>query len=53
MTQTLTFYVYLLAGKPHGTLYAGTTSDLPRRVLDHKNKLVPGFTKRYGVGRLV
>jgi putative endonuclease len=47
------FYVYLLASKPYGTLYVGTTSDLARRVWEHKNELVPGFTKRYQVERLV
>jgi putative endonuclease len=47
------FYVYLLASKPYGTLYIGTTSDLARRVWEHKNSLVPGFTKRYQVERLV
>jgi putative endonuclease len=47
------YYIYLLASKPHGTLYIGTTSDLGRRVWEHKNKLVPGFTKRYQVERLV
>jgi putative endonuclease len=47
------FYVYMLASKPYGTLYIGTTSDLARRVWEHKNKVVPGFTKRYGVGQLV
>ena len=47
------FYVYLLASKPYGTLYIGTTSDLARRVWEHKNKVVPGFTRRYGVERLV
>ena len=47
------FYVYLLASKPYGTLYIGTTSDLARRVWEHKNRLVPGFTKRYQVERLV
>jgi putative endonuclease len=47
------FYVYLLASKPYGTLYIGTTSDLGRRVWEHKNKLVPGFTKRNQVERLV
>ena len=40
------FYVYLLASKPYGTLYVGTTSDLARRVWEHKNKVVSGFTKR-------
>jgi putative endonuclease len=47
------FYVYLVASKPYGTLYVGVTSDLSRRIWEHKNKLVPGFTKRYGVDRLV
>jgi putative endonuclease len=47
------YYVYLLASKPYGTLYVGVTSDLQRRVLEHKNKLVPGFTSRYGVDCLV
>ena len=47
------FYVYLLASKLYGTLYVGTTSDLARRVWEHKNKLVPGFTGRYQVDRLV
>src|SRR5439155_1821262 len=43
----------LLASKPFGTLYLGMTSDLARRVWEHKNKVVPGFTTRYGVDRLV
>jgi putative endonuclease len=47
------FYVYMLASKPYGTLYTGTTSDLVRRIWEHKNKVVPCFTKRYGVDRLV
>ena len=47
------FYVYMLASKPYGTLYTGTTSDLVRRIWEHKNKVVPGFTKRYGVHQLV
>lgn len=47
------FYVYLLSSKPHGTLYAGVTSDLARRIWDHKTKSVPGFTAKYGVDRLV
>ena len=47
------FYVYLLASKPYGTLYIGTTTELARRVWEHKKKLVPGFTKSYGVDRLV
>jgi putative endonuclease len=45
--------LYVLASKPHGTLYIGSTSDLVRRVWDHKVKAVPGFTAKYGVDRLV
>jgi putative endonuclease len=47
------FYVYLLASKPNGTLYVGSTNDLVRRVWEHKMKAVPGFTARYGVHNLV
>jgi putative endonuclease len=47
------FYVYLLASKPYGTLDVGVTSDLARRVWEHKHKLVPGFTERYSIDRLV
>jgi putative endonuclease len=46
-------YVYLLASKPYGTLYVGVTSDLVKRVWEHKSKSVPGFTARYGVDKLV
>lgn len=45
--------VYILASKPNGTLYIGVTSNLIQRVWQHKNDLVEGFTKRYGVHRLV
>jgi putative endonuclease len=45
--------VYILASKRNGTLYTGVTSDLPRRVWEHKNHLVDGFTKKYDVNRLV
>jgi putative endonuclease len=47
------FFVYMLASKPYGTLYVGSTSDLIRRVWEHKIKAVPGFTAKYGVDRLV
>lgn len=47
------FFVYLLANKPYGTLYVGSTSDLIRRTWEHKVKAVPGFTAKYGVDRLV
>ncbi len=46
------YYVYILASGT-GTLYVGVTRDLVRRVYEHKHKLVPGFTARYGVDRLV
>jgi putative endonuclease len=45
--------VYVLASKRNGTLYVGVTSDLKKRVWEHKNNLVEGFTKRYGVHQLV
>lgn len=47
------FCVYLLASKPYGTLYIGVTSELARRVWEHKIKAVPGFTARYGVDQLM
>ena len=46
------YYVYLLTNRS-GTLYTGLTSDLERRVYQHKHKLVDGFTKKYNVGILV
>jgi putative endonuclease len=46
------YYVHILVSKT-GTLYVGMTNDLIRRVYEHKHKLVPGFTARYGVDRLV
>ncbi|BAR53574.1 putative endonuclease [Bradyrhizobium diazoefficiens] len=49
----MAYYVYILASKKYGTLYIGVTSDLVRRVHEHKTKVVPGFTKRYGVDKLV
>jgi len=45
--------VYLLASKRNGTLYVGVTSDLVKRVWEHKNHVVDGFTKQYGVVHLV
>ena len=49
----MAYYVYLLASKKHGTLYLGVTNDLVRRVYEHRTKAVPGFSARYGVGKLV
>src|SRR6266478_6590848 len=49
----MSFWVYIPASRPGGTLYVGMTNDLVRRVFQHRNGMVPGFTKRYGVKRLV
>lgn len=45
--------VYLLASDRNGTLYIGVTSNLPKRIWEHKNHVADGFTKKYGVDRLV
>jgi putative endonuclease len=45
--------VYMLASRPYGTLYIGSTFDFARRVFEHKSRAVAGFTPRYGVNRLV
>ncbi|MDR1460169.1 MAG: GIY-YIG nuclease family protein [Campylobacteraceae bacterium] len=45
-------YVYILFNKKNGTLYTGVTSDLIRRVCEHKEKSGDGFTKKYGVDKL-
>jgi putative endonuclease len=49
----MTYYVYLLASKKHGTLYLGVTNDIVRRGYEHRTKAAGGFTARYGVERLV
>lgn len=46
-------FTYMLASRPNGTLYVGSTSDLVRRVWEHKVRAIPGFTARYRVDRLV
>ena len=45
--------VYMLASQPNGTLYTGVTNDLVRRVWEHRSDTLDGFTKKYGVHRLV
>lgn len=51
MSKHLT--VYILTNMKHGTLYIGQTNNLPRRMFEHKNGLVEGFTKKYGLKKLV
>jgi putative endonuclease len=47
------YWVYILANRPHGTIYVGVTNDLIRRIFEHRGGFVEGFTKKYGVKRLV
>jgi len=47
------YFVYILASKRNGTLYIGSTSDLIKRVFEHKMKFIPGFTATYNVNQLV
>ncbi|MFA5777355.1 MAG: GIY-YIG nuclease family protein [Parcubacteria group bacterium] len=51
--NTKFYFVYMLASKRNGTLYIGVTSNLPKRVWEHKNNLVGGFTKKYNIHNLV
>jgi putative endonuclease len=53
MLREHAYWVYILASDRNDTLYVGVTNDLYRRVMEHREELVPGFTKRYGVKRLV
>jgi len=53
MSQEKTYFVYILASHRNGTLYAGVTSNLIKRIWEHKNKILDGFTKKYDVSRLV
>ncbi|MFB9269090.1 GIY-YIG nuclease family protein [Bradyrhizobium erythrophlei] len=46
-------YVYFLTNRPNGVLYVGVTSDLVRRIFEHRSGFVDGFTKRYGLKQLV
>ncbi len=48
-----TYYVYIVTNRRNGTLYTGVTNDLKRRIWQHKNKTLPGFTAQYGLGQLV
>jgi putative endonuclease len=47
------YYIYILASKKNGTIYVGVTSDLIKRIYEHKNDLVKGFTQKYIIHNLV
>ncbi len=46
-------WVYIMTNRPNGTLYVGVTSNLPRRIWEHREGMLDGFTRRYGLKRLV
>jgi putative endonuclease len=48
-----TYYVYIVASCRNGTIYVGVTNDIHRRAWEHREGLIPGFTKTYGVKKLV
>lgn len=47
------YYVYILTNKRHTVLYTGVTNDLKRRVYEHREKMIAGFTKKYNIFKLV
>ncbi len=53
MHQQKTYYVYILTNWNHEVMYIGVTSDIHKRIYQHKNKLADGFTKKYNVTKLV
>jgi len=53
MREEVGGYVYILASQRNGTLYTGSTRELLRRVYEHREGLLPGFTQKHGVNRLV
>ena len=53
MSRARAYYVYIHVSRPNGTLYTGVTNNLERRLWEHRQDSIEGFTKRYGVHRLV
>ena len=52
-SKIYSYYVYILTNKSNNVLYVGYTNDLGRRITEHKNKLIEGFTSKYNVSKLV
>ncbi|MEM3101712.1 MAG: GIY-YIG nuclease family protein [Candidatus Nitrosotenuis sp.] len=53
MSSERRYYVYILTNWNNGVMYVGVTNDLERRICEHKNKLVKGFTEKYNINKLV
>jgi putative endonuclease len=51
--QGMTYFVYILASQRNGTLYVGVTNNLARRIYEHREKIIEGFTSQYNVTKLV
>ena len=51
--QSKNYYIYIITNKKNGTLYTEVTNNLIRRIYEHKNKLVEGFSKKYSLDKLV
>ncbi|BFD46039.1 MAG: GIY-YIG nuclease family protein [Rickettsia endosymbiont of Sergentomyia squamirostris] len=49
----MSYYVYIITNKPGGVLYIGVTNDLNKRIFQHKEKIIDGFSKRYNLTKLV
>ena len=48
-----TYFTYIITNKPNGTIYIGITNDLERRMMEHKHKIIKGFSARYNLDKLV
>jgi putative endonuclease len=53
MIHIMAYYVYILASRKDGATYVGVTNDIVRRIYEHRSKVVPSFTSRYNITRLV
>ncbi|MBP6672685.1 MAG: GIY-YIG nuclease family protein [Bacteroidetes bacterium] len=49
----MAYYIYILSSRKNGTLYIGVTGNLSKRIVEHKESLIPGFTQRYHVTQLI